>query len=128
MATAQPATSVALNDPFGVAVDKSGNVYIADTFHSLVEEVTPSGNLTVIAGGGTHAPSTIAQTATSVKLSSSVGGVYVDKSGNVYIGDTGNRLVEEVSGGMLTVIAGGGTNAPSTTAQSATSVKLGFYV
>ena len=101
----QMATSVSLNNPFGVAVDNSGNVYLADSSHQLIEEVR-GGNLTVIAGGGVTAPSTSPQPAISVNLSDAFG-VAVDSSGNVYIADGGSFL-EEVSGGNLTIIAGGG--------------------
>ena len=63
----QPATTVGLSSPYGVAVDKSGNVYIADDGNGLVEEVS-GGNLTVIAGGGMTAPTTSPQPATIVSL------------------------------------------------------------
>src|SRR5579872_5621227 len=48
-----PAAQVALFGPDGVAVDGSGNVYIADFADHLVEKVTPSGSLSVFAGTGT---------------------------------------------------------------------------
>ena len=70
-----------------MAVDKFGNVYIADYRNSLVEEVTTAGNLTVIAGGGILAPSTTPHSATSVELLSP-GGIYVDSSGSVYIANS----------------------------------------
>jgi hypothetical protein len=49
---AGPASSSPLSYPYGVAVDGSGNVYIADTGNDVVEKVTPSGNLSVFAGNG----------------------------------------------------------------------------
>ena len=75
------ATSSALDHPDGVAVDGSGNVYIADTNNNEVEKVTPGGTLSIIAGDGTGGLPTPGP-ATSSKLSFP-GGVAVDGSGNV---------------------------------------------
>jgi hypothetical protein len=47
-----PATSAALNGPFGVAVDSSGNIFIADTNNAVVRKVSPGGIITTIAGTG----------------------------------------------------------------------------
>ena len=110
--TAGPATSSELNGPDGVAVDSSGNVYIADTGNNVVEKVTPGGTLSIIAG------------TTSNSVIFYPEGVAVDSSGNVYIADTGNNVVEKVTpGGTLSTIAGtGASGAPS--AGSAVTSKL----
>ena len=112
--TAGPATSSDLNHPDGVAVDSSGNVYIADTINDVIEKVTPSGTLSIIAGTpGHHAPPTPGP-ATSSSLYHPAG-VAVDGSGNVYIADTDNEMVEEVTtGGTLSIIAGTGTSGAPT--------------
>jgi len=122
--TAGPATSSALYGPAGVAVDSSGNVYIADTGNNLVEKVTPGGTLSIIAGTG-HYGTPTAGPATSSDLNSSIG-VAVDSSGNVYIGDAGNNLVEKVTPtGTLSIIAGTG-NPGTPTAGPATSSDLNY--
>ncbi|MEI7623684.1 MAG: hypothetical protein WCJ88_09025, partial [Actinomycetes bacterium] len=90
-----PARDSALSRPGSSAVDAQGNVYIADTGNNVIVKVTPSGVLSVIAGGGATPPSTSA-TATTVQLSSP-SGVAVDALGNVYIADTGNNLIEKVT-------------------------------
>ena len=121
---AGPALQAELNQPKSVAVDANGNVYIADAGNNVIEKVTPDGNLSVIAGGGTLTPSTVAGPATSVALNSP-SGVAVDAAGNVYIADTGNNFVEIVTpDGNLKVIAGGGGTLPSTTSGPATSALL----
>jgi len=96
--TPGPATSSRLAQPFGVAVDSSGNIYISDTENDVVEKVTPGGTLSIIASN-LNRPN----------------GVAVDSSGNVYIADTYNNLVKKVtSSGALTVVAGNGTpNKPT---------------
>jgi len=74
--------------PWGVAVDSSGNVYVADTNNSRVEEVTPGGVQTTIGSGFNKET-----------------GVAVDSSGNVYLADTDNNRIEEVTpGGVQTTI------------------------
>ncbi len=119
--TAGPATSSDV-DPAGLAVDSSGNVYIADRGNSRVEKVTSSGTLSIIAGTGTAGAPT-AGAATSSKLNGPFG-IAVDASGNVYIGDLGNSEVEKVtSSGTLSIFAGTGT-AGSATAGPATSSEL----
>jgi hypothetical protein len=63
------ATSAALNDPYGVAVDTSGNVYIADTYNHRIRKVTVStGIITTIAGTGSATFSGDGGAATSAAL------------------------------------------------------------
>ena len=111
--TPGPATSAQLNSPSGVAADRAGNVYIADTGNNFVEVVTLDGNLKVIAGGGATLPSTTSGPATSASLNSPRG-VAVDTVGNVYIADTGNNFVEVVDfvSGRISLLAGGGGTTP----------------
>ncbi len=48
-----PATNAQLNYPYGIAVDSSGNLYIADTLNNRVRKVDISGTITLVAGDGT---------------------------------------------------------------------------
>ncbi len=122
--TAGAATSAKLNAPNSVATDAAGNLYIADATNNLIEQVSPAGQIVVLAGGGGTVPSATAETATSAKLSNPAG-VAVDASGNVYIADAGNNLVEQLSpGGQIVVIAGGGGTVPSFTSGAAASAQL----
>jgi sugar lactone lactonase YvrE len=107
------ATSAFFNTPCGVAVDSSGNVYIADFFNYVVREVKKSdGKIYAFAGNysagfaGDGGPSGIAQ------LSGPMG-VAVDSSNNVYIADTYNGRVRKVStlGTITTVVGGPSTNS-----------------
>jgi sugar lactone lactonase YvrE len=122
--TPGPALSSKLDEPEAVAVDSRGNIYIVDTENDVIEKVTPSGVLSVIAGTGTegapaaHAfPPYTGVPATSSSLKAPTG-VAVDSSGDVYIGDSGNHAVEKVTpGGNLTVVAGTGVSgSPSSEA------------
>ncbi len=93
---------------YNVAVDNAGNLYIADSGHSMVRKVTPDGTLSTIAGnnkqayGGDNGPG----------LSASLNGpngLAVDAAGNVYIADVLNNRIRKVdSSGTITTVAGNG--------------------
>jgi streptogramin lyase len=119
-----PATSSDLKGPSGVAVDATGDLYIADTWNSVVEKVTPSGTLSVV-GRTRHFGAPTPGPATSSDLNEP-SGVAVDSAGNLYIGDYANNVVEKVTpSGTLSVVAGTGRpGAP--TPGPATSSDLWF--
>ncbi len=107
-----PATAATLNNPNGVAVDGSGNLYIADSGNNRVREVVKAtGNIITIAGTGTHGYSGDNGPATSAQLYYPMG-VAVDPYGSVFIADTYNsriRVIVQSSGTILTY-AGTGTS------------------
>jgi uncharacterized protein (TIGR03437 family) len=77
-----PATAASLRAPLGIAVDDSGNVFIADTGNNRVRQVTPDGIIHTIAG-------------TDVLTSplDSPGGLFLDGSGAIYVADTNHNRV-----------------------------------
>ena len=79
------AATARLNNPWGVAVDATGDVYIADAANNRIRKVAADGTITTAAGDGD----------TSV-LNSPLG-VAVDGSGTLYIADSGNHQVETLS-------------------------------
>jgi NHL repeat-containing protein len=104
-----PATSAQVRNPFGVAVDGQGNVYIADTDNMRVRKVSLGGTITTIAGTGVQGFSGDGGRATSAQLRFPYA-VAVDGRQNVYIADHGNNRVRKVSpGGTITTFAGTGT-------------------
>ena len=100
------ATNARLSYPEKVAVDSSGNVYIADTNNNQIRKVS-AGVITTIAGNGTSGYSGDGGAATSAQLSNPYG-IALDSSGNLYIADAFNCVIREVSGGIITTIAGTG--------------------
>jgi sugar lactone lactonase YvrE len=120
------ATSAKLTIPDSVAVDSSGNIYIADTGNNVIREVAASsGDITTIAGNGTSGYSGDNGAATSAKLSIP-NGVAVDSSGNTYVADTGNNVIREIvaSSGEIKTVAGTGTSGYSGDNGKSTSAKL----
>ncbi len=123
--TPTAATSVALNNPAGLAVDGAGDLYIADYSNNLVEQMNLAGQLVVVAGGGITIPSATPQSATTAQLGP-IEGVEVDGAGNLYIADGqdiggGDNMIEKVSA-LSAPLAFPYTNVGSTSVPQ--SVKL----
>jgi trimeric autotransporter adhesin len=100
------ATSAQLNQPWGLAADASGTVYIADLMNHSIRKVTPGGVITTVAGTGRPGFAGDGGQAALAQLRYPAG-VAVDKSGNLFIADTGNSRVRKVSSaGIITTVAG----------------------
>jgi uncharacterized protein (TIGR03437 family) len=106
------AASASLNlsglHPGGIAVDRTGNLFIADARNNRVRRVALNGVISTIAGNGTAGFSGDGGPALSAGLNDPWG-VAIDLNGNVLIADTSNYRVRKVdSSGLITTIAGNG--------------------
>jgi hypothetical protein len=121
-----PATSALLNDPTGVFVDASGNIYIADADNSVIravntgtQEITiagvpiQSGDIATVAGNGTICVQTETGpqcgdggAATSAQLDFPQG-VFLDSAGNIFIADTNNSVIRVVNPGTAQITIAG---------------------
>jgi len=111
------AASATLNNPEGVFVDASGDVFIADSYNNAIREVeAATGNIRTVAGGTASACSNATDSVgdgclASQALLNAPSSVYVDTAGNLFIADRQNNRVREVKAGsgIIQTLAGDGT-------------------
>lgn len=113
--------------PSGVAVDATGNIYVADTNNHTIRKITPAGLVTTLAG--------LAQMSGSVDATGSnarfnfPNGVAVSSNGNLYVADTSNNTIRKITPtGVVTTVAGcpPSTCADSVGSDDATGVEARF--
>ncbi len=98
-------TAAGFDDPQGLAIDSSGNLYVADTGDQTIRKITPAGVVTTLAGK--HATTGNSDGTGSAALFNQPTDVKLDSSGNLYVIDSGNGTVRKVtSGGAVTTLAG----------------------
>ena len=103
-------TAASFYVPSGVAVDSSGNVYVADTRNHKIRKITSTGVVTTLAGGrGYNVDGTLGGILQQTGFFGSVDGkgilasfnfplgVAVDTSGNVYVADSGNNKIRKIT-------------------------------
>jgi sugar lactone lactonase YvrE len=102
--------SVTFNSPYDIAMDGAGNLYIADSYNSVIRKITAAtGIIATVAGNGTLGSAGDGGAATAAELNYPRG-VTVDGSGNLFIADTANHRIRRVDAvtGIITTIAGKG--------------------
>jgi sugar lactone lactonase YvrE len=105
-----PATSTTLFGPAGIALDSSGNLFIAEAGGNRIRKVSTNGTITTVAGpGSTNGALGDGGPATGATLSFP-SGLALDSVGNVFVADTGHNRIRKVSlDGTITTVAGNGS-------------------
>jgi uncharacterized protein (TIGR03437 family) len=102
------AINAQMNNPYGVAVDAGGDIYIADPVNARVRRVNPSGIISTFAGNGTFGYSGDG----GLAINGEIGypsGLAIDASGNLYFVDGENNVIRKVdTTGVITTVAGSG--------------------
>jgi sugar lactone lactonase YvrE len=107
------ATSAQLSLPTALALDSSGNLYIADTGNHRIRKLNLTTSfITMIAGNGTQGYSGNLGPATSAAIDSPTG-IALDASSNLYLADTANHRIRRIDAttGIITTVVGNGTQA-----------------
>ncbi len=103
-----PAAQAQLNTPQGLAVDSTGNVYIADTLNQRVRRVGADGTITTVAGGGEAGYAGDGKPGREAKLSLPTG-LAIGFSDTLFIADTGNNVIRQLGrDGVIHTVAGTG--------------------
>ncbi|SCW57097.1 NHL repeat-containing protein [Mucilaginibacter sp. NFR10] len=97
-------TAAGFSAPTGIAVDGSGNLFVADVYK--IRKITPAGVVTTFAGSGVSGSANGTGTAASF---SQVTGIVIGLSGNLYVTDLGNNMIRKItSDGVVSTLAGNG--------------------
>jgi sugar lactone lactonase YvrE len=119
------ASAAQLSYPAGLAIDSTGNLYIADSWNYRIREITTDGKINTIAGNGSHGPFGDGGAATNAALGL-IESLAVDGSGDVYLSDAYNHVVRKFApGGTISTVAGGNFG-PAVDGGSAVGANLMF--
>jgi len=99
-------TAARFNFPNSLAIDASGNLYVADELNNAVRKIAPDGTVTTLAGLAGVAGGAVDATGSAARFNDPCS-VSVDGSGNVYVADYKNQLIRKISSaGAVTTVAG----------------------
>ena len=103
------ANLAALNTPMGVAVDSSGNVFIADTYNHVIRKVGTDGGITAFAGTAVAGYSGDGGSLLGAQLNYPTDLAF-DSAGNLYVADTHNHRIRKITpAGVISTVAGMGS-------------------
>ncbi|QJD95233.1 hypothetical protein HH214_04750 [Mucilaginibacter robiniae] len=87
-------TAASFNNPTGITIDFTGNIYVADAGNHLIRKITPAGEVTTLAGTGVAA--LVNRTGTEASFNNPVN-VLANAAGNLYVADKGNNAIRKIS-------------------------------
>ena len=100
-----PGATAAFNSPMGVALDSSGNAYVADYGNHTIRKIAPDGTTSTLAGSAGMAGSSDG-TGAAARFRYPIG-VALDSAGNLYVADSGNNTIRKITpAGVVSTVAG----------------------
>ena len=117
-----------VNQPSGLAIDDSNNIFISDTYNNRVREINgKTGMITTVAGNGIAGFSGDGGMATAASIRFAIG-IAVDNKGDLFIADTQNSRIRKVDlvSGVITTIAGDSVAGYSGDGGQASSAELNY--
>jgi len=100
-------TAAKFENPSGLAIDSTGNLYVADEFNHCIRMISPARDVITFAGSGVAG---LGNGASAAALFLYPRGVAVDSTGSVYVADTGNHCIRKISAGAVETLAGTGVS------------------
>ncbi|WP_234997887.1 gliding motility-associated C-terminal domain-containing protein [Mucilaginibacter sp. OK098] len=98
-------TSASFYYPRGMAIDNSGNLYVADQGNNVIRKITPSGIVSTFAGNGTAGSANGPNLIASFNIPTAI---TIDASGNLYVSDSGDGTIRKITiAGMVSTLASG---------------------
>lgn len=102
------ATTAKFNFPTDVAIDSSGNLYVADSANNAIRKISPAGQVSTLAGTAGAAAGLVDGTGAAARFNTPTG-VTLDSSGNVYVADYNNQVIRKITAtGIVSTLAGTG--------------------
>jgi sugar lactone lactonase YvrE len=100
-------TAASFNRPSGIAIDTSGNLYVADNLNHSIRKITPTGTVSTFAGNGSPGSTDGIGTAASFNQPEAIA---IDVSGNMYVADFWNHKIRKITAsGIVSTLAGSGS-------------------
>lgn len=117
-------TAAGFNIPRGIAVDSTGNVYVADWGNYRIRKITPTGVVSTIAGNGTSSSTDGTGSAATFPAT---WGLALDATGNIYVGDWGGSRIRKITPSRVVTTLVTGISAAGITVDAAGNLYVADY-
>jgi streptogramin lyase len=84
----------ALSHPYGITINQSGDIYVADPGNNKIRKISPDGHMTTLAGNGLRGA---INGAAAIASFYNPFGVAADNKGNIFVADYQNNLIRKIS-------------------------------